>query len=146
MKKLLLGMIAIALPCTAMAGTSYAAFEGYIMALNTMAPNQAKHTVTYKGYVEKKCGQTLMLENISSAGFRNIITALDVADSMIQNGLERESLETDIRLSVMNYTLCTETFDTTMKSIVADKRLMGRYPHYAQFIDTWIKVDTNLAN
>lgn len=147
MHRLLIGALIVALSCTAIAATNEndAAFEGYILALNTMAPNQAAHTVTYKGYVEKSCGQTLPLEKISTDGFRNVILALDVADSMIQQGYEKESLETDVRLSVMNHTLCTGNFDATMKGIISDRELMDKYPHYAQFIDTWVRVDTKLA-
>lgn len=115
-------------------------FEGYLLALGTMAPNRAKFTVIHKDFVENKCGSKLTITSVNSTGFQSIITALEAAERMTSTGLEKNTLLGVVMTSVMSNTSC-KSFSSDFEALTNDKLITQGYPKFKKFITTWADIN-----
>lgn len=114
--------------------------ESYLIALNSMSPTSAQHTIVYKTVVEKQCGKALTVNQLRSTGFNNVIHAMESSETVVRMGLDGDGSALQDTLAIVGKNISCSDLNAPFSALLSDAAYNKKHEHLSKILRVWNEV------
>lgn len=114
--------------------------DAYLLAMNSMAPVNAKYTIQYKAAVESSCKTKLTIEQLNSRGFTNVVQALVSSETVDKLGLDASGGSLSDTLQLIGANINCSDLSAPYKAVLNSTEFNKKHQHLSKVLHTWDEV------